>query len=438
MTPTRIQAPDSIQDWGHFPGPDELDKHLTILAERHPNLVRRTRVGASRHGTPITMTSIGSGPRDALVLGGPHPNEPVGFVTTLALAELLCQDRELRDGLGYTWHLIACIDPDGARLNEGWYCAPTRRRYHRYFFRPQFDEDVEWDFPTEPGRRPQLPETRALTKVIDTICPILVCSLHNSETGGMHHLLNQDRPGIVDELTAASTRSGLPITVDDISGDIPGAVRIDREVFALPATVCISTRGEPRRRIACSLHYAARHGALGLTTEVPLWPDARAMDTTPCGERRTEVFGQAADRLAEISPRVGDLLDRLNLRAEGDAARIARSLRHLREVSRRQADWYRERAARAGEAVATVAERWTAQSLIRTLRGRTCGTALRMLDESTPSATHTLVRAGLADLFEAWAEEAEASSPETMTSPRRLAAAQLDAIIATARYLKGA
>jgi len=30
----------------------------------------------------------------------------------------------LRESLGYTWYLVKCIDPDGTRLNEGWFKGP--------------------------------------------------------------------------------------------------------------------------------------------------------------------------------------------------------------------------------------------------------------------------------------------------------------------------
>ncbi len=48
-----------------------------------------------------------------------------------------CEDAELRDGYDYTWHLIGCVDPDGTRLNEGWFAGPfTPRNYARHFYRP--------------------------------------------------------------------------------------------------------------------------------------------------------------------------------------------------------------------------------------------------------------------------------------------------------------
>ncbi|CAF1181647.1 unnamed protein product [Rotaria sordida] len=50
--------------------------------------------------------------------------------------------------LTYIWHLILCIDPDGTRLNDGWFSGPfTIRNYARNFYRPSMGEQVEWTFP---------------------------------------------------------------------------------------------------------------------------------------------------------------------------------------------------------------------------------------------------------------------------------------------------
>ena len=55
-----------------------------------------------------------------------------------------------RDLLGHRWHVVACIDPDGLRLNEGWLAGPfTRGHYLRHFYRSAGDEQIEWTFPVD-------------------------------------------------------------------------------------------------------------------------------------------------------------------------------------------------------------------------------------------------------------------------------------------------
>lgn len=139
---------DGIPDQNRFPGPGELDDRLRDLADRFPGLARREQVGVARSGEPIDLLTIGSGPRHALVFAGAHPNEPVGYLTMSYLVELLCADTPLCDALGHTWHLVGCVDPDGARLNSGLYGGPlTYAHYARNPVPPTFSEQVEWTFP---------------------------------------------------------------------------------------------------------------------------------------------------------------------------------------------------------------------------------------------------------------------------------------------------
>ena len=44
-------------------------------------------MGRSRAGRPLLLLSVDRGPRAVLVVGGPHPNEPIGFHTALQLLE---------------------------------------------------------------------------------------------------------------------------------------------------------------------------------------------------------------------------------------------------------------------------------------------------------------------------------------------------------------
>ena len=105
------------------------------------------------------------------------------------LGRLLCEDDALRDELGFSWHIMPCIDPDSTRLNEGWFAGPfTRRHYARHFFRPAPDQQVEWTFPLAYKSAyfdRTLPETEALMRVIDELRPELMYSLHNAEHGGV-------------------------------------------------------------------------------------------------------------------------------------------------------------------------------------------------------------------------------------------------------------
>ena len=132
---------ESVPPLETFATVDELAQATCRIAAQHPDVVTLRRVGTSAQGEQLSCLTIearGAGPAtpDALVVGLPHPNEPIGGLTALHLARRLAQDAELRSRLGHRWHIVTCIDPDGLRLNEGWLKGPyTRDHYARHFYR---------------------------------------------------------------------------------------------------------------------------------------------------------------------------------------------------------------------------------------------------------------------------------------------------------------
>ena len=138
MLPAWLEAElESVPEIEVFGTADELVEGLRALAERHPGVTSLRRVGTSRLGDPLLCLTIGSAEDNALVFGLPHPNEPIGGLSALHLARRLCEDAGLLERLGHRWHMIACIDPDGPRLNEGWLKGPfTREHYARNVYRP--------------------------------------------------------------------------------------------------------------------------------------------------------------------------------------------------------------------------------------------------------------------------------------------------------------
>ncbi len=149
-----------------YPTVDELGVRAAALVARHPGHARLRRVGTSRAGTPLWLLSVGHGSRQALVVAGPHANEPVGGATVLRLAERALADPRLTEGADATWNLLLCVDPDGLRRNEGWLSGPyTLGRYARNFFRPGFLEQPEWlpHGPTTPRSRRPEPCSRSRT-----------------------------------------------------------------------------------------------------------------------------------------------------------------------------------------------------------------------------------------------------------------------------------
>src|SRR6185503_3490329 len=172
-----------------YPSTDELATRTAQVATAYPEVSALRVIGRSVVGEPLTCLTIDGGPPargTGVVFGLPHPNEPVGGLTSLHLVERLATNTALRRRLGLTWHVVTNVDPDGLRLNEGWLRGPfTRETYARHFYRQAFDDQIDWHFPVDtpnsdfPGSAIR-PETAALMSLIDTHRPALLASLHNA------------------------------------------------------------------------------------------------------------------------------------------------------------------------------------------------------------------------------------------------------------------
>jgi len=206
---------EKIPHYTAFYTVDELAAEGHRLARRYPGIIEHSEIGASRAGSPLWRIKLGNGPKQALCFACPHPNEPIGAMTLITLAELLAEDPTLLAESGMTWHLIPCIDPDGTRLNEGWFKGPFNlENYVRHFYRPAGPDQVEWTFPLcykgHTWDKP-LPETAHLMALIEDLKPSFVFSLHNCAFGGAYWYLGRDIPALSPLLEGAAARQGVPL-----------------------------------------------------------------------------------------------------------------------------------------------------------------------------------------------------------------------------------
>ncbi|ONI75835.1 hypothetical protein BWI15_08470 [Kribbella sp. ALI-6-A] len=432
------QLLDQVPEQTVFPTPEEVDERLLALADRHPELVRRRRLGTSRLGEEIHLVSIGSGPREALVVAGPHANEPVGFLTVPYLAESLCPESSSATmgplSAEYTWHFIGCLDPDAARLNEGWYGGPfTRRHYARNLYRPPLAEQIEWSFPGDGSAADVPPETQALMEAIDSIRPDLLVSLHNGEFGGVFYYVTREVPGLAQALTELDV--GIPLHLGD--PELPGARPLAPGVFLAPTSTevnaAVTTTG------TSSLEYAARrHGTLSLVVEVPQWSDPRSCDPTGSGVPLSEVLTGAADLLDGVSAAIGTRLDPATATLSAPDSPFVRSTADVRRTVDGLATALR---AHSGEhqREATTAEWFGWQQTAHLFRLRGCGSALRLLAGELAVGNHSpAVRRAhreLSELFDQWATAAEQAAPGRQIPLTELLRAQLAAILTTAATL---
>ncbi|MEV8631845.1 M14 family zinc carboxypeptidase [Streptosporangium sp. NPDC051023] len=426
-----------IPDYTAFPTVDQMHAELDELAAAHPDLVRLRRIGTSRLGEPLRVVTIGSGPRDAVIIGGPHPNEPIGSLTVSALMHRLVEDAWLREEFGFRWHLIPCVDPDGARLNEGWYVRPgDRRAYAEHFYRPAEADQVEWTFPLTEGEHffdRTLPETEALMRLMDEVKPAFVYSLHNGELQGAFYYLNRNEPELAVRLARLATGQGLPLHMG--ASEVPGAVPFGPGVYPTPLGAELAGLYNIG---GGSVDYAARSGALHLVTELPYWADPRFADETPTGRKHGDLL---ATGLAEQR----DLLTEL----KRSLAAVERDLTVPSPYRRSLMgflDLYGD-LLEAWETLpdadrpATVAEVVDIRQRTHTMRLRYGGTYLRMLDAELGAGNQTPAiraeRATLGARFDAWFAEAQAETAATPIPIRTLVAVQLGAALLAADALTG-
>ena len=72
---------DFVPDYQGLPTLDEMYSHTSILVAQKNPLVTIRPLGVSREGEPIELISVGCGKHQALLVGTPHPNEPIGCLT---------------------------------------------------------------------------------------------------------------------------------------------------------------------------------------------------------------------------------------------------------------------------------------------------------------------------------------------------------------------
>nr|WP_246211599.1 M14 family zinc carboxypeptidase [Phytoactinopolyspora alkaliphila] len=447
MTPARAgqEALQVIPEFGTIPGVDELNREFAEIAERAGTALRR--IGTSRLGEPLWALTVGSGPAHAVVFGGVHPNEPIGALTATHLARTLVEDSSLREALGYTWHIVPCIDPDGARLNEGWFGGPfTRGHYARHFYRPAGREQVEWTFPFAYKNAyfdRMMPETVALMRLIDDTEPAFMCSLHNGEHGGVYYYVSRETPGLYEHLQAIPAALNLPL--DTGEPEMPYIRRLADAIFRMSRTEeaydFAESAGLDPSEVdigGSSSAYAEKYGTLSLVTEVPYWSHPDADDNTPAGTSYADALSRRADGLADL----GEVLENALRAVEPDLSVESPFLRASRAFIPAFSRGAQQERYRAGQPdadrPATKAELFGCLDRVHCFRLRYGGMLLRALDgelaigNGTPAirAQH----AALATAYDAWVSEAEEGTTSTLIPLGDLAAVQYAAILTTSVY----
>ncbi len=431
-----------------FPTVDELLSAFDALAGSSGGRLAKRRIGTSRLGEPIHEYVIGGGSRHALVVGGVHPNEPIGFHTARELAEQMLAEPDFFARFDTTWHIIPCIDPDGARLNEGWFADPgDRSHYARNFYRPAPQEQVEWSFPLSYKRayfdRP-MPETDAIMRLMVETRPALLVGLHNAELGGVYYYVSRVLPGAVAALHAIPDALGLPLDAGEPeSADLEA---VGRAVYRAPLATehydYLESLGvDPTAEVGGggSADYAARFGTLTLIAELPYWTHPQALDPSDSGVAYDDVLRRKAAGLRELGRTLTEVLEAAepHLSIESPFLRASRAFVPMMTAA---GDAEAARAERPeSRRPATVAEVFTNEDAVRCFRLRFGGTLVRALDaEVTAGIAPVEVRraaARLRSVYEEWVAESEAVDGIAVLPVERLVGVQFASTLAMAALL---
>jgi hypothetical protein len=284
---------DQVPAATSLPGFDDLEALCAGLAD---DGVPLHTLGTSREGRPIRLLSPGgAGPLNALVVGTPHPNEPIGGLTLAFLVQALQRAHPALTRLPFRWHFIPTIEPDGLVRNQGWLASPhNAEAYFSNFFRPALDEQAEYTFPLQSGGHAfdhPTPENLAWQAAIERTQPDLLVSLHNAEHGGAFYVLSRDEGGLAARLSARPPLHG--IAVDEQGDPLAEMLPMARGVFqALDFAALVPQRPDAWQAGQSSFGHCARHGTLGLIAEVPYWQEA-PVDAAAEPEALREVFRPA-------------------------------------------------------------------------------------------------------------------------------------------------
>lgn len=315
---------ENIPDYQVFLTVDEMDANSKKLAEEYPDIVTLFEAGRSRKNHPIYCLKIGNGPRNALMFGCPHPNEPMGAMMLEYFSRALAEDDQLREDLGYTWYLIKSIDVDGTKLNEKWFKGPiTLSNYARNYFRPAGYEQVEWTFPFNYKKysfNDPIPETQALMKLIDELKPDFMYSLHNAGFGGTYWYLTKEIKEIWDKLHEASHKQNIPLHLGEpeVNYITPFAPAIfpmisSKDTYDYNEKFSTVPPEESMKGGTSSADYAITQGykTVTLVTELPYFYEPRIMSDKPMEFTRREAALKRAENNFNSRKMVKALYDQI-------------------------------------------------------------------------------------------------------------------------------
>jgi hypothetical protein len=300
---------DNVPDFERYITVDELHQRSADMVNEYTGMVELFDLGKSTNGETIDCLKIGNGRYNALIHGFPNCEEPFGGNLLDYFAESLVQDEKLCEALDYTWYLIKCSDPDGARLNEGFHLGPhTPMNFTLNYYRTPNALTAESCFPFRFGPlnlNNPVPETRALMKIMDQMPLTFVSSLHMMKWGGITYEVPEPCEPIYPALWSVANqfqvfpRKRLGTTY------APG---IQYAAYLSPARGWIKHWNAGNRNIepikGCYIYEYGQQFNPNMFMMVPeccIWYDPRMWDNTPLETTLGESIRYAKSRVDDVN-----------------------------------------------------------------------------------------------------------------------------------------
>jgi len=455
---------NDVPDYQVFLTVDELKASTHQLADRYPNSVEIVPIGHSRQGDPIEAIKLGTGPRQALLFAMPHPNEPIGSMMLEYLSLRLAEDDELRESLGYTWYLIKCIDPDGTRLNEGWFKGPfSIENYARHYYRPPAYQQVAWTFPIDYKTlhfHDPLPETQALMSLIEQVRPDFMYSLHNSDFGGVYFYIWEEAAPLYAPFHKLVESQGLPLHLGEperpYEVEYASAIYKDSSITAEYDYLEEQTGTDPAEIITggtLSFEYArAFCDPFTLICEMPYFHHPAISDTSESDMVRRDAILQGIEESKDDVNLLKELYDAVKSELTVHLSRtgtgtgpspfrdaIEETLRTALAELAAEEKWAQTN--RKTGAMATVAEKFDSLVIGRFYRLPGLGMFVRMLDAQIAatgeSPSLSSAREAAKATFQSRAADLEAELDYTVIPIQKLVRVQLGSALLAADYAAG-
>ncbi len=442
---------DDVPDYKDFLTVDELRESTRQLAGRHPDIVELLTIGKSRSGDSIEAIKIGHGPKKALLFAMPHPNEPIGSMMLEFLSSRLAEDEELREVLGYTWYLVKCIDPDGTRLNEGWFKSPfSLENYARNYYRPPAYQQVAWTFPIDYKSLhfdDPIPETQALMGLIEQVRPDFMYSLHNSDFGGVYYFIWEAAPPLYDQFHKLVENQGLPLHMGEserpYEEEFASAIYRDSSISEEYDYLKEHTETDPAEIITggtLSFEYARRFcDPFSLICEMPYFYNPAINDISPSDIQRRDALLQAINESRESVEFLAELYDAVKGELTVPSLfrdAIEENLRTSSEELAVEEEWVRTNPKADG--MATVAEKFDNLVIQKYYRLTMLGMFLRMLQvQISKSGTSSALISTLEtarEAFDVRAAALEAEIDYSVIPIQKLVRVQLGSGLLAAHY----